>query len=1012
MSVDLTKRNLLTATGAALVCPSVLASNKESVTESPNDIKKYQPNATPLAFTLDEGKVKLNPNVRMGYTRCWGCFNNCSMVIDVDKQSGHVIRARGNPYGPNNSRLPLPLATPVLQSLESTGSLEKAQCHTSLCGRGLASVESREAPHRVTSVLKRSGKRGSQEWIRIPYEQALTEILNGGDLFGEGHVRGLKSLYQSSENASKDDPLFGPEAKRLLISYNSEVHIRTQLLRRFATQFRASRGKKSAYCGAQQRIGINRVFKSAIFAGAQHAHPDISGEAGNDGCNFAIYLGTSPSNSGNSLNLLGAQLAQARTRPDFEYYVVDPILRSSVADVNNAHWLPIYPGRDTPFLFGLIQVILNKRWYNQQHLENVSQQAANKDQELHWSNASYLIACDGPDEGKFIRNDKGEFVVMNQGKLRTVSEVDHGDLWVDDQITIGNRQVKVKTSMVKLHQEVNRHSLAEYSEQTGIPVETFTDIARKFTSQGRKAAVMLSTASSSADGTITGWASAMMNLLIGSHHAKGGACYWDGPVKGMNGLFDLAKIEGGYGRADLGVSMNREGKYENSAEYHHKLANKINPYPSNQPWPETAPVENAAEMLASHVNKQPFSLQAYISWRANVLYGASGLPDEVFQGFADPHGEHGIPLVISIVDQISETAGYSDYLIPDLNHLEEYAIDRHWGSEYYGISASGQAVDPLVDKDQRGRHICMENFFIDIANSLGLAGFGDKAVANANGEAKPLTDMHQWAAYMLANSATKLTDRLPATSEEDYQLMSVDESLKHVKPHLDAADYEKVRQLISRGGFYSQRSRYQGQFQAGKKAQCLLMYNEGLTESVDCHTGLPRQGMPTYQANCLWNRKPWHSVWPEKDYPWLLSSYKSTFRSPWSVSYPRTVEFSNENFIYANKNYANRLGLSDAEQVRVSTGGGRYVVGKLKLVEDIAEKAVSIAMAFGHTGYGASDVVIDGKVTAAIKGRGNGIAYNRLIPADPSRNGPASLVDIHTYCTCRHGIPAKIEKIS
>jgi tetrathionate reductase subunit A len=49
-------------------------------------------------------------------------------------------------------------------------------------------------PYRILKVLKRVGKRGENKWQSIPFEQAVEEIVNGGNLFGEGHVDGLKDI--------------------------------------------------------------------------------------------------------------------------------------------------------------------------------------------------------------------------------------------------------------------------------------------------------------------------------------------------------------------------------------------------------------------------------------------------------------------------------------------------------------------------------------------------------------------------------------------------------------------------------------------------------------------------------------------------------------------------------------------------------------------------------------------------------------------------------------------------
>ncbi|MBR9728151.1 molybdopterin dinucleotide binding domain-containing protein [Shewanella intestini] len=1007
--IDKHKRNILKLGAVSSLLPMVGCTANKNITESKNtkNTKNITGKSLTPEFSIKDGKLITNPDVITGFARCWGCFDNCSIRVRIDKNSGNVQRVSGNPYCPNNTYQPAALSTPVEDVYKKLAD-ENSNLRATTCGRGTAGGDAVNSKQRITSVLKRVGKRGSQQWQRISYEQAVNEIINGGNLFGEGHVDGLAAI-NSDKLANPKDPLFGPASKQLLFSYNSEVQIRTNLLRRFASQYRASLGKKSAYCGAQQRIGIQRVFKSGVFAGAAHAHPDIDFEAGADGCEFGIYLGTTPSNSGNSLNTLGAQLAKARTEYGYQYIVVDPILRNAANFGTAAQWQPILPGRDTPFLFGLMHHIFENDLYNKKHLENTNEKSAKKDGELHHTNASYLIIQTGKNAGKILRNKQGIALVLSDGKLSASDAVEHGDLFVDQKVAFDGETYDVVSSLALLRQEVYRTDMAEYARRTGISEERIRDIATQFTNHGRKAAIMLSTASSSADGTITGWATAILNMLIGSHNAKGGACYWHGAVSGLKGVYDLATVEGGYGKADLGVSINREGKYELSAEYKRRKATG-SPYPSTDPWPETAPVENTAEMLVSHVHQRPYSLKAFISWRANVLYGASGLPDEVFDAFADPHGKNGIPLVIGIVDQISTTALYSDYLIPDLVHLEEPAIDRHWGSERKSVSASGHLLVPKTDKANDGEHITMEKFLIDVAKKLKLKGFGDKAIKKSDGSYVDLHSEAQWASYCLANCASNIGEKLPKASARDLELTATKYSMRNIYSNITPSEAKLVERLLSRGGYYDESPRYNGEFQAGKPGLCLNIYNEGLNTSIDCFSGNKRAGIPTYAPNAFWNGETWEQHWKKSEFPVLMSSYKPTFRSPWSVSYHRTVEFSPTNYIYMHQKTGKELGLANNDIVNVISANKKPAQGQLKLVEDIVPGAISIAMGFGHIAYGANDITIDNTVIKGDTRRGAGIAYNPIVPCDPTRNGASPLVDIHTYATCRHGIPVKVVK--
>src|SRR3990172_4541252 len=63
------------------------------------------------------------------------------------------------------------------------------QCNTQ------SGIQTGADPYRIVRVLKRDGPRGSMRWKSIPFDEALEEIINGGDLFGEGPVTGLSDIW-------------------------------------------------------------------------------------------------------------------------------------------------------------------------------------------------------------------------------------------------------------------------------------------------------------------------------------------------------------------------------------------------------------------------------------------------------------------------------------------------------------------------------------------------------------------------------------------------------------------------------------------------------------------------------------------------------------------------------------------------------------------------------------------------------------------------------------------------
>ncbi len=117
------------------------------------------------------------------YSVCQQCNTNCG--IKVKFVDGLVAKIDGNPYSPWTMTPQIPYKTPIAEAATVEGSL---------CPKGQAGIQALYDPYRLVKVLKRAGKRGENKWQTIPFDQAISEIVNGGNLFGEGNVEGLKDI--------------------------------------------------------------------------------------------------------------------------------------------------------------------------------------------------------------------------------------------------------------------------------------------------------------------------------------------------------------------------------------------------------------------------------------------------------------------------------------------------------------------------------------------------------------------------------------------------------------------------------------------------------------------------------------------------------------------------------------------------------------------------------------------------------------------------------------------------
>lgn len=176
------------------------------------------------------------------------------------------------------------------------------------------------SPYRITQPLKRVGKRGEGKWQTISFEQLVEEIINGGNLFGEGEVEGLKTIRNLVDPINPKQPDLGMKANQLLVTFAGPEG-RQPILQRFAQKSfgTINFSNHGAYCGAAYRAGSGAFMKD--FDNQQHAKPDW------DHAEFILFIGTSPAQSGNPFKRQARQLAKRRPDDNFSYVVVSLVWR-------------------------------------------------------------------------------------------------------------------------------------------------------------------------------------------------------------------------------------------------------------------------------------------------------------------------------------------------------------------------------------------------------------------------------------------------------------------------------------------------------------------------------------------------------------------------------------------------------------------------------------------------------------------------------------------------------------
>jgi tetrathionate reductase subunit A len=989
----------------------------EAMAEDP---KKVSPESlTPEYRRTPNGEIELGEGQHVAFNQCWGCTTFCGVRLHIDDASGDVVRVSGNPYNPLSHEKHFPMAMPVKEALGRL-SADKDQGYaqrSTVCGRGAAMFEAADSPFRIKHCLKRTGRRGENRWTRISFEQLVEEVVEGGDLFGEGEVEGLRAIRNLKEPANPGHPEFGPKSNQLLLTYAVDDGRSDFFFRRFGMKSFGTKnfGKHGAYCGLSFRIGSG-MFMDDLAKNA-HIKPDWAN------CEFALFWGTAPSQAGNPFNRSARILASARTDGDLHYAVIDPVLRMPASDAarSRANWVPINPGMDSALAMGMIRWIIDNERYDRNFLVRPNTAAAEKAGEISICNATYLVARSGEGKGKFLRaaqlglGSDEAFVVVDAatGKPASHDASDEGVLEFSGEITLASGEtVEAATAFMLLKEQAMAVGMDEMAGQCGVPVERIVELAREFTAHGKKAAVDVHGGMMSTSGTNATFTILTLNTLIGNINAKGGISATAGNFHGpaMKGpRYDLNKFPG-LVKAKGFPAIRCRAPYQKSTEFRQKKAAGENPYPSQYPWYPFTPPNMPAEHLLSHVNGHPFRYKCWINWTGNVIYGHGGLERAVGESLKDPKS---LPLIIGIDTFHNETNAYADYLVPDPCMFEGWGgFSGAWSGVLTKLStARWPAVEPKQDKTVDGHPVCMEQFLIEVAKRMELPGFGDRAIPAMDGAVAPLNVPEDYYLRLAANIAYFKDQVLPAPSEEDIKLSGIDRILPDIERTLKPDERGPVAAVYSRGGrFAPYKKSYDGQWLGGRWKKTLQIYNEQVGTAINSQTGETHLGVAAFVPPRLTDGRELREVWTKADYPFVMTSFKSNLINSYGVVLDRLRAIKSLNMVMVNDKDAAGLGLAHGDEVEITSPAAsvraRVVVGDV-----VAPGVIAVEHGFGHRALGAADVEVDGLVVRANPGAANGFSLNDLVPNDPTRRGASTLQEYETGSAARQGIPVRIKKI-
>ena len=264
--------------------------------------------------------------VRNVYSVCALCPGNCGIRCRVAQ--GILVKIGGSPFHPAATPTPLPHDTPLAEALNFGGSI---------CAEGGAGIQTLYDPFRIIKPLKRVGKRGSGKWMAVSWDQAIAEIIEGGNLFGEGPVPGLKSLRGS------------PNALQFLLGradWGGAVFVK-----RWVQAFDAAALARTEEVHRQE---LAAMAGDAVFG-------DGAGQldAAYDRAGCVISFGDAPLDSGVPLVATARRIADARAKaPSFLWAVADPRLSTSAS--KSDLWAPVIPGKDRELALGIMRSFMDR----------------------------------------------------------------------------------------------------------------------------------------------------------------------------------------------------------------------------------------------------------------------------------------------------------------------------------------------------------------------------------------------------------------------------------------------------------------------------------------------------------------------------------------------------------------------------------------------------------------------------------------------------------------------------
>ncbi len=944
-----------------------------------------------------------NSDYKICPTTCIGCTTQCGVRVKIDKKTDKVVRVLGNPYNLLSTDPWLPYATSIKESyglLSQKGNF--ATYRSNVCARGNSIFDKIDDSFRVLKPLKRVGRRGENKWKEIEIEELIEEIVNGGDLFGEGVVKGLKDVRDTTTPINPDEPVFGPKSNGLcMIGTTHEGRFKT-VIHRFLKSFgTANFMGHTSICGLSMRAGEAAYLGN--FKKYPHLKPDF------EHTRYLLSIGTPPGQAGNPFKRQGKLLCRARTEGDIEYVIVSPMQGNSdtLAAGTRSNWIPIIPGTDLAFVMGVLQEIINNKLYNSKYLSMPSAQAMERMGDASWTNATHLIIQDKEGFGHILKENKIAMVLdAADNQLKPAPRVNQAILDFQGEVDLNGRTYKVQTAFHELKKNVNACTMEHYAGDCGVAVERMRQVALDFTSHGRRASVDCHGGTMHTTGFYTTYAVMMLGAMVGNLNYKGGMSAGGGSYKDFVGKrYNLFAYKGKSKVKATRIDKTRMA-YEKTNEFKNKVAAGKNPYPAKDTWyPFTNALES--EVVTNSAKGYPYKLDVLLTMNSNFMYGTSGGQNHLEELIKDP--KKAVPLFIAVDPFINETSKYADYIIPDSVLYETWGVVHAWAG--YQTKITGlrfPVIKPRQDTFKDGQPIEMLSFIIALGKRLNLPGFGKKSIKGNDGTWYSFDRPEDIYLRVFENIALDGTP-VPDATDEDIQLSGIEEYVPSLKS-ICSANWRKTAYVMARGGrFQGKEESYQGEFITHRYKKPIQIYNETVGTTKNSLTGERHSGTVKYYSQQTVKGRSYADLYPKEKFPLTAFAFKSNVLATPDTASSRLKEIKYTTYVDINPQTAEAFGLRHGDLVKVASAQGE-TTGYLRLRHGVHPDTVGVEQGAGRLGEGAVDVEINGVVFKGLTSRKTGVFLNKIGLMDPDRELALS-TDFVCGSNTRQAIPVKITRI-